>query len=112
MLNRKYIGRLAWDQEPAEVDRAILRNDGLELVIECTIHGDRFTATLNRKNVSEEFVGQFETRQGGELSTGRALCELCKSSKGYVLMGTWIEDSISYFWSGVIEEVHSFQDET
>lgn len=99
-------GKTGWIQasDAQKIEKAIIRNNGLEIVIEFDSENTLYTAKLERTIDNNTYKGQFFGRSGGNTYTGTAYCRLFKSDDDTILLGRWIEDGITYYWWAEIYE--------
>lgn len=97
MDDGKYCGYTDWTMNPTQIESAILRKGGEELVIEFFHDDYRYTTTLTQRAPSE-YAGTFEKRQGYGRSEGRVQCTLFESKDELLLLGQWIEGPSTYHW--------------
>lgn len=98
-----FIGRTGWDyttgsEVAQKIEKAIIRKNGLEVVIEFENDDGRYTASLQRTIDDNTYQGNFIYRSGGYTSTGSARCKLFQSDDDIILFGRWTEDNISFYW--------------
>ena len=99
-MSKVLVGKTGWNQESGatKIDKAIIRNNELEIVIEFNADNYIYTATLEKDFDKNNYKGSFSKRNGSDIGTGTIFCSLIKYDEDTILFGRWLENNITYYW--------------
>lgn len=109
----KFLGNTGWTDMSsiAQIDRAILRDKGQELVVELKHGGWVYVVKLKHRE-NRNYEGNWEARKGGENDSGKASCQVFDAPMGRFFFGEWTEGGDRNLWWGRLEAVEKFPDES
>lgn len=99
-MNKVLVGKTGWTQDSGatKIDKAIIRNNELEIVIEFNADNYIYTAILTKDIEDKNYRGSFSKRNGSDIGAGTISCSLIKYDEDTILFGRWVENNITYYW--------------